>query len=143
MYHTRMHPLQMASILADRTGRRRDTNRRRELVSMSLAEQLITRGWTQGESIDGEGHVCLNGALLAELGVADIEVGTLDYLRAVGDANDSFLAGTKVLNHLVARIWGHPDFVGYNDTDDRTFDEVLLIAKQFDEVVDWMKQQKA
>lgn len=111
---------------------------------MSLAEQLITRGWVQGDTIDKDtGAVCLHGALIAEAGMLDDEA----YLLVQPQADVS--VGGKILNDIVRNevnptdpyMMDAIDYVSFNDSEETCYDDVLRVAKQFDEVVDWMKGQ--
>jgi len=88
---------------------------------MSIANELITRGWTQLTREDAEGRVCLAGA------ASYATVG-----NAYGQCVESkeFMDMWRTLSGLV----GYP--MGWNDVPGRTFDEVLRVAKEADEILD-------
>jgi len=87
---------------------------------MSIANELITRGWTQLMREDAEGRVCLAGAVsYAALGHAYSDCG-----------NEAFMDMWRALNAVVA--WP----TTWNDAPGRTFDEVLRVAKMADELLD-------
>jgi hypothetical protein len=94
---------------------------------VSIANELIVRGWCQNYAMDAEGRVCLYGAaaLAAGLDVRPKQqlVGLLvcnrapEYARALAQAVD----GSEAMR--------------WNDADGRTFDEVLRLAKEADEIL--------
>ncbi len=92
---------------------------------MSIANELITRGWTQGRAIDDEGHVCLYGAALAAQGWT-VDNTTLAFKDLAGFFPRVYEALDAVL----------PSSDWHNDHPWVTFDDVLRIAKQADEILD-------
>ena len=87
---------------------------------MSIADELITRGWAQGFSERDDGSVCLRGAA-AHATTGDI-LGAYDLPRPV-DVALRKATGTKFI-------------ATWNDAYARTFDEVLRAAKEADEILD-------
>lgn len=94
---------------------------------MSIANELITRGWTQGTYEDTEGRVCLGGASWV----------------AAESWRDFSAAVTALFNALPAdvtcgttREWATICIGDWNDHPARTFDEVLRVAKEADEILD-------
>jgi hypothetical protein len=81
---------------------------------MSIANELITRGWTQGDYVRDDGSVCLIGAVRCAF--------AHDYRARCNAA----LCVDRVLGQG-AEVW--------NDTEGRTFDEVLRVAKLVDEIL--------
>ena len=83
---------------------------------MSIADELITRGWAQGELRDGEGRVCLMGA--------------------VHFAHDRTVEGAykRAIKALIEACPAEC-FVEWRDAPERTFDEVLRVAKIADEIL--------
>jgi hypothetical protein len=93
---------------------------------VGIANELITRGWTQGTPKDADGRVCIYGAGVAAAGVeprsnmlASIE------LRA---------ADPRIYDALWRAVGESP--MSWNDDPRRTFDEVLRVAKEADELLD-------
>lgn len=97
---------------------------------MGIAHELVTRGWIQGAMQAGDGAVCLQGAINCSIFGApragpfliadDIDTETLRrYLDAYSTAE---------------RTLGQPVDT-WNDAEGRTFDEVLRVAKELDEVL--------
>lgn len=82
---------------------------------MSIANELITRGWTQGAFAREDGSVCLLGAI-------DAAGGECEIANAVYEVFD---------RHGIPWTIGH-----WNDAPGRTFDEVLRVAKEADEILD-------
>lgn len=89
---------------------------------MGIADELITRGWTQGWTEDSEGRVCLLGAAAYASGEYGNEVGNLWTMPP---------ALVEILNDLCVMR-----FTVWNDAPERTFDEVLRVAKEADEILD-------
>jgi hypothetical protein len=88
---------------------------------MSIANELIARGWTQGQREDDDGRVCLLGALSYSIaGHSQCRTG------------DQFSDGWRALGIAV----GMQSPVRWNDDAARTFDEVLRVAKEADEILD-------
>lgn len=84
---------------------------------MSIAHELITRGWSQGGGFEHpDGSVCLRGAAAYALGVE------------LGDEPNSVWC-------LLRDLCGGVQPTYFNDDPARTFDEVLRIAKQADEIL--------
>lgn len=92
---------------------------------MSIANELITRGWNRGELRGDDGSVCLVGAVYEATG-DDTRVLLRQYLSAVYDAIGC-RRGSDVLLAPVIAAW--------NDIPGRTFDQVLRIAKEADETL--------
>lgn len=80
---------------------------------MSIANELITRGWTQGRLYGHDGSACLVGAL-----------------NSACRDNEDFAAAWAFLESRVGII------ANWNDDPCRTFDEVLRVAKEADEFLD-------
>lgn len=76
---------------------------------MGIAHELITRGWTQG-TLERDGAICLGKAAML-----------LD-------------SGTSVALDTLRKLTGG-DILGFNDDPRRTFDEVLRVAKEADELL--------
>lgn len=92
---------------------------------MGIAHELITRGWTRYKMLDPEtGAVCLEGAAYCSAGLAD-ELGTANI--ALRMEPPEFNALRKVLGQHTLYWW--------NDEPDRTYDEVLRVAKEADELL--------
>lgn len=74
---------------------------------------LMERGWCQGVGIDKKGRRCLIAACSF----------TVDQLNSREEANRRY---DNLLNHIRKIIWprGIPD---WNDTSNRTFDQVLAL----------------
>lgn len=88
---------------------------------MSIAHELITRGWTQEARENNAGEVCIAGA---------VSYATLGH--AYGNCLESkeFSAAWIELNKVVE--WP----MTWNDRPGRTFDEVLRAAKEADALLD-------
>jgi len=82
---------------------------------MSIANELITHGWYQGNYEGPDGSLCLIGAAR----------------NVYGDQYDRYVNALRVLYKLVGGMVG-----GWNDNPTRTFDEVLRVAKEADEILD-------
>ena len=96
---------------------------------MSIANELITRGWGRGNYEDAEGRVCLAGAARYSVGSAD----RLDFRHALVAV---FAALPADARRGGTDQW-HAIFIGnWNDAPERTFDEVLRVAKMADEILD-------
>lgn len=97
---------------------------------MSIANELITRGWHQGHYQAEDGSICLRAA--ARLSVT----GTLNSLDRESEVWPSYrsiaLALGLTANHPYAPL---DDISLWNDTPGRTFDEVLRVAKEADEIL--------
>lgn len=81
---------------------------------MGIAHELITQGWTQGRSRDEEGRMCLTRA-----------------------ARDPAQFDARPLM-AIGRVLGLSTFgeiIRWNDDPNRTFDEVLRVAKEADELL--------
>lgn len=81
---------------------------------MGIAHELITRGWNQGGYWGEDGAVCIGKA-------AQLQTNFPAALEAV------------------ARVIGCTDrfaIPAWNDAPERTFDEVLRVAKEADELLD-------
>lgn len=104
---------------------------------MSIANELITRGWTQRTSLKGDGTVCLIGAAAAAYGNL-----TDDYPVCWRSLPESVRSALLAVIPLDIRedcaCMDDDDIVsmGFNDTDGRTFDEVLRVAKEADELLE-------
>jgi hypothetical protein len=97
---------------------------------MGIANELITRGWHQGDFRADDGSVCLYGACVAaERGAAFDALDIDDIALANGGEYE------KALSLLVVGQTGHT-VAAWNDDPSRTFDEVLRAAKEADEIVD-------
>lgn len=94
----------------------------------SVADELITRGWTQGYTVDYVGRVCLLGAVGY---IVDPEKGMW--------IGPEFSAYVIVMKEMLR----HQGPVAFNDNPDRTMDEVIRFAKEVDEVMDYLKELKA
>lgn len=92
---------------------------------MSIADELITRGWYQGDYEGPDGSVCLYGAAWKASGVESL----YDWEGIVNDPH------TDALNEVVRQA-SNANVAEFNDAPERTFDEVLRIAKQADEILD-------
>ena len=90
---------------------------------MSIADELITRGWCQFDEMDREGRVCLRGAAsLAYTGTTDL----------------AFMLPEVVRDTLYSLVEarGYDGIADWNDNVDRTYEEVLRLAKEADEILD-------
>lgn len=90
---------------------------------MSIANELITRGWYQGGYQAEDGRVCIAGAAKYAVEVQP-EMGrnSVQY--------DEWRAAVDVIRSLVGQNVGY-----WNDAPERTFDEVLRVAKEADEIL--------
>lgn len=100
---------------------------------MSIADQLIIRGWTKGTEEDHEGRVCLAGAIRKQSGYC------YSHNRVVSEGRDEYRAACQIANKLLNEKYIHGDFVRWNDQNGRTYEEVLRFAKELDEVIDYLK----
>lgn len=82
---------------------------------MSIANELITRGWVRGTYEHPDGRICLFTAI------------------KYATNGDEYLM-CQVGAHIRALI-GLPHISAWNDTPGRTFDEVLRVAKLADELL--------
>ena len=83
---------------------------------MGIADELITRGWTQGTAEDEEGRLCLIGAAsrVSARNRTDVHDGWAALKNAIGVNSLGMVAA-------------------WNDAPERTYDEVLRAAKLADE----------
>lgn len=88
---------------------------------MGIADELITRGWTQRTEEDAAGRVCLRGAAS---------------YACFGDSDHAWGLPAAVLDALYWVCGDDNGVASWNDEQDRTFDEVLRAAKQADEILD-------
>lgn len=95
---------------------------------MSIADELITHGWTQKTVQGTNGKMCLYGAALSAAGLLD------NYL----DRQDAMYECTFIFRCL-SDVIGEP-VTAWNDRDARTYDEVLRAAKEVDEYFDAIKE---
>lgn len=98
----------------------------------SIADELITRGWHQGSHEGDDGAVCLEGAVCYALGgvIVNNRPEGLDkrlYRRTLLHVRE----GLRSVTHLRMP----PPTSQWNDAEDRTFDEVLRVAKEADELL--------
>jgi hypothetical protein len=93
---------------------------------VGIADELITRGWTQGEVMAGDGSVCLMGAAAcaAGLNVTPYRTTSTVWMELPDRVRNALIAATR--NEWV------PEF---NDDWHRTYDEVLRAAKDADELL--------
>ena len=97
---------------------------------MGIAHELITRGWTQGLTLRSTGEVCLLGAAIRAYGIE--EVGTSRcWALLPSTVRDALCDATGIDDPLGGYAVGR-----WNDHDKRTFDEVLRVAKEADELLD-------
>ena len=101
---------------------------------MGIANELITRGWHQGAIEGPDGSVCLSGAVFAAVyGVPQLAFASQNLLR--DDALTRVCQqASNVVASLIERAGGRP-FAPWNDAPERTFDEVLRVAKETDELL--------
>ena len=92
---------------------------------MGIADELITRGWHQGEAEAPTGEVCLAGAAAYALFNTTFDDLSLHDLSAAMNAVEA--AAPEIAKHGVGN---------WNDAPERTFDEVLRVAKEADEILD-------
>ena len=105
---------------------------------MGIADELITRGWHQGDYEARDGSVCLYGALWKASGIQDLcEWESLPATDPMGVALRE--AVCQVLGDDLGKV-KYPDnpVPEFNDAEGRTFDEVLRVAKIADEILDGM-----
>lgn len=99
----------------------------------SIAHELITRGWRKGSLVGDDGSVCLTAA--AQFATLDdlSPNGCMDYgvPREAREALHQALPA-EAFNPITGEkiIWA------WNDRPERTFDEVLRVAKEADEILD-------
>jgi hypothetical protein len=95
----------------------------------SIADELITRGWTQRTFEDDlTGAVCLRGAVRCAIW----GLPRYDHRTVAGGHLDTEARALAT----IGRITSHPGIVSiWNDEPGRTFDEVLRVAKQADEIL--------
>lgn len=90
---------------------------------MSIADELITRGWCQGAYEDVDGRVCLRAAAYKAYA-----------------SGETIMALPESVNRVLAELVNDKDSVlpglSFNDAPGRTFDEVLRVAKIADEILD-------
>ena len=87
---------------------------------MGIAHELITRGWAQGASVAEDGKVCLLGAAAYANG---------------WKGENGFWAMPTEMTRALNQLCGMA-FTVWNDDPKRTFDEVLRVAKEADEILD-------
>jgi hypothetical protein len=105
----------------------------------SIAHELITRGWIQGTFAGGQGGpndpVCLQGAArCAAIGTPRL----FDLSADEDDRRHRAMAYEYIVEQVLTKRLGdrHAWVPEWQDQEDRTFDEVLSIAKEADEVID-------
>jgi hypothetical protein len=103
----------------------------------SIAHELITRGWIQGTFAGGQGGpndpVCLQGAARC----AAVGTPRLFDLADGDDQRHRALAYEYIVETVLTKRLGYIEWVpSWQDAEDRTFDEVLSVAKEADEVID-------
>lgn len=87
---------------------------------MGIADELITRGWAQRTYRHPDGSVCLEQAAACAFNVYPYQI----YENGVA----------KVINELLPVGVGQC-IAEWNDAPERTFDEVLRVAKEADEIL--------
>src|SRR5262249_9169767 len=97
---------------------------------MGIADELITRGWAQGAYVVEGGAVCLRGAAKY---AACSEWGTRQL------TTEESIRGIRAEHALIRVVDGSciVDVSNINDWRETTFDDVLRIAKQADELLGW------
>lgn len=99
---------------------------------MSIANELITRGWNRGETVADDGSVCLTGAAqFAYLGEARNGVWESPLPMNVRAALWACIPADA---DVTRRSDGTPILFSFNDRS--TYDEVLRVAKMADEILD-------
>jgi hypothetical protein len=106
----------------------------------SIAHELITRGWIQGTFAGGQGGpsdpVCLQGAARC----AAFGSPRLFDLADEDERRHRALAYEYIVEEVLAKRLGERHVWAWvpewQDAEDRTFDEVLSVAKEADEVID-------
>ena len=91
---------------------------------MGIANELITRGWTQRRFESDDGSVCLAGAA----GYA-----------STGHVSDWTDDVREAMTTVVGKDF--VDIAQFNDAPGRTFDEVLRVAELADEILDGMRDR--
>ncbi len=102
----------------------------------SIANELITRGWTKKSTLAADGRVCLVGAAAAAHGALDSLAVTTDWPRVwTGEAWASLplAVQTALLSAVGLPVGDLVDVFTFNDSHDR--DEVLRVAKHADELL--------
>lgn len=95
---------------------------------MSIADELITRGWTQRALMNDDGAVCLLGAMYC---ATNEHITTVDEMPRV----DLLPGMYSVVKDAVRAAGGH-SIPQWNNAPGRTFDEVLRVAKEADALLD-------
>jgi len=90
---------------------------------VSIADVLITRGWHQGSYQGADGAVCIAGAVHLACGY---EI----------PAEDVSNRPESRIDEIVTLLVGTWSWADWNDAPERTFDEVLRVAKLADELLD-------
>jgi hypothetical protein len=102
---------------------------------MSIADELITRGWYQGDFENEDGSVCIAGAALhTQLSAQGVEERIDDFLNG-----PHYKMGVDLRMCRAIETAGgipHGGIARWNDDPERTFDEVLRVAKEADEILD-------
>lgn len=95
---------------------------------MGISDELITRGWTQGDFADEDGRVCLYGA--AECVVYG------DVLNNIPTEDWGGVRWAELVRVQKALCDAAGQFApAFNDAEGRTFNEVLRVAKHADEIL--------
>lgn len=97
---------------------------------MGIAHELITRGWYQGDYEGPDGSVCLAGASECSLFGECMSANRLLF----GKERDQALMAAKAIAEA-AGLPGVEHIAPWNDDPERTFDEVLRVAKEADELL--------
>lgn len=97
---------------------------------MSIADVLIQRGWFQGDAENqSDGSVCLLGAAAVAYGVKLDD----NYRGLPASVEAALYAALPEVDTIVTSrreaVWH------WNDTPERTYDEVLRVAKEADEAL--------
>jgi hypothetical protein len=103
---------------------------------MGIADELITRGWTQGRIVNRDGEVCLMGAAIAAYSDAQLLLDDFDLWDQLPETVRLALAvvcGGDPTNRARVLL-GIPVYI-FNDNANG-FDEVLRAAKEADELLD-------
>lgn len=91
---------------------------------MSIADELITRGWNQRSYMGPDGSVCLSGANRCSVSGSVLKTFKVEEAEANAE---------EVFRGLLPEGLSIPQ---WNDAPERTFDEVLRVAKLADEILD-------